>query len=359
MKRFLSVLLIMMLCMGIFSCTAVLAEVEGDFEYSLTFDNGASIVKYTGSATELVIPDTLGGLPVKEIGGGAFENCTSLVSVALPESVEVIGSNAFSNCTSLANIQLCEQVWLIDSDSFSNTAFYNNPDHWENGVLYLDDILLDVKKDFSGDYSVKEGTRMIGSHAFVNVVGLTGINFPKSLKIIGKEVFIGCSGLSSLTIDVDLLRIDKGAFVCGKQLTSVTISGNVQEIDDDYTFGYWYDEEQDDVFPVEGFTIRGIPGSAAEEYAKIVGVAFEAITESLENTEDSSSTTGSTQPGTTVTPTSTETPTNAPSQGGDDSSKLVMVIIIAAGVLVVAAGIFGFLMWKKKKNNQDNIPRWN
>jgi hypothetical protein len=63
---------------------------HGDFTYTVSnscgeldseFADEATITGYTGSATELVIPSTLGGLPVVAIGLDAFAECDSLTSI--------------------------------------------------------------------------------------------------------------------------------------------------------------------------------------------------------------------------------------------------------------------------------------
>ena len=58
---------------------------SGDYKYSLTSDNNVCIEEYSGSEENVVIPDTIDGLSVKEIGSGAFFE-SSAVSVHIPSS---------------------------------------------------------------------------------------------------------------------------------------------------------------------------------------------------------------------------------------------------------------------------------
>ncbi len=59
----------------------------------------------------------------KKIDSYAFEDCTDLVEVIIPESVEVIGAYAFKGCTSLQNVILHESIRNIKymSQVFSMT----------------------------------------------------------------------------------------------------------------------------------------------------------------------------------------------------------------------------------------------
>ena len=52
---------------------------------------------------EIIIPDTIGGLPVKVIGSYAFANCWRLTSVTIPKHVTKIEYSAFENCTGIVN----------------------------------------------------------------------------------------------------------------------------------------------------------------------------------------------------------------------------------------------------------------
>jgi len=57
-----------------------------------------------GTAGALVIPDVLDGKPVRDIGYGAFKDCTNLTSVTIPSSVTSLSDSAFVGCTSLKEI---------------------------------------------------------------------------------------------------------------------------------------------------------------------------------------------------------------------------------------------------------------
>ena len=54
-----------------------------------------TIRRYEDGAERVCVPERLGGLPVKSIGGGAFAGQVQLREVILPDSVTVIDHHAF------------------------------------------------------------------------------------------------------------------------------------------------------------------------------------------------------------------------------------------------------------------------
>ncbi len=129
-----------------------------------TFLGSSYTVSGIGSCTdtELVIPSTYQGLPVTGIDVRAFESCTSLTSVIIPNSVTIISNNAFEFCTSLTNVLIPNSV---------NT---------------------------------------IGSGAFYACSSLTSIVIPESVNVIGTYAFQECS---SLTIYCERVKNHNGDYL--------------------------------------------------------------------------------------------------------------------------------------------------
>ncbi len=90
----------------------------------------------------------------------------------------------------------------------------------------------------------------IGESAFYGCDGLTGITIPNTVTSIGVEAFYNCTGLSSITIPESVISIGDDAF------------------------GYYTDEKTYMLTKIEGFTIYGKKGSAAETYANNNGFEF-------------------------------------------------------------------------------------
>ena len=77
----------------------------------------ASIFYWRRNFTTIAIPDS-----VTEIGNGAFDSCTDLISVIIPQSVTRIGAYAFAGCTSLRSVVLPASVTEIGENAFFGTS---------------------------------------------------------------------------------------------------------------------------------------------------------------------------------------------------------------------------------------------
>lgn len=74
---------------------------------------------YTGSE-ELIVPETVSGIKVTNIGECCFDNCDSLSSVKLPQTVRYVESWAFYDCDSLRGIEIPEGVLYIGEEAFAD-----------------------------------------------------------------------------------------------------------------------------------------------------------------------------------------------------------------------------------------------
>ena len=100
----------------------------------------------------------------KLILSGVFENCDSLISITIPESVTSIGNFAFFGCSNLTNITIPDSV------------------------------------------------KSIGEYAFEGCTSLTSVTIPDGVTKIKEDTFWGCSSLTSVTIPDSVIEIEDSAF---------------------------------------------------------------------------------------------------------------------------------------------------
>ena len=183
------------------------------------------------SLTSVTIPNS-----VTRIGLHAFNGCSGLTSITIPNSVTSIGWNAFENCSSLASITIPNSVIWIGDDAFKGTAFYNNPSNWDKGALYLGDCLIRLADGYVGDYNIKESTRLIACGAFARCSGLTSVTIPNSVTSIGDHAFGMCESLTSVTIPNSVTSIGLYAFFGCSSLTSVTVPSHTEIGEDAFPY---------------------------------------------------------------------------------------------------------------------------
>ena len=202
---------------------------SGDYVYSLLDGGTVNITYYMGSDSDVTIPAVIGGKKVTSIGGSAFEGCTSLTSISIPDGVTSIGDSAFVGCTSLTSISIPDGVTSIGDFAFYGCSSLTNisiPDgvtsigNWTFGCTSLSSI------------NIPNSVTNIGREAFYRCSSLTSINIPDGVTSIGEGAFDNCSSLTSINIPNSVTSIGGGAFSGCSSLTSINIPDGVTSIGD-------------------------------------------------------------------------------------------------------------------------------
>ncbi len=160
--------------------TETQAAAASDLMFALNSDETSYYVSDCNESAsgELVIPSTYNGKPVARIGDNAFNGCTGLTGVTIPDSVTNIGEYAFRECTGLTSITIPNSVTVIEHSAFGDCS-----------------SLVDI--------TIGSGVTSIGERAFSWCTGLTNIAIPDSVSSIGRFAFIGCTSLTGIWVDED------------------------------------------------------------------------------------------------------------------------------------------------------------
>ena len=238
------------------------AEVENDgVTYSVT-SIGAMAFERCSGLTTITIPES-----VTSIGYDAFYNCNGLTSIIIPNSVTSIGSDAFWYCIGLTTVTIPNSVTSIGEDAFGyvkNIVYSGSAEGspWgalnvnaipdEGGFIYSDaektnlaayvgdekeviipNTVTSIRDDaFAGcrnltSVTIPESVTKIGGYAFRDCSGLTSLAIPNSVTSIGEKAFMDCSGLTSVSIPNSVKTIGNCAFWGCVSLTTVTIPESV------------------------------------------------------------------------------------------------------------------------------------
>ena len=261
-----------------FESSALTAHAEGSIEedYNFTVNEDGStvtITKWTGSGSEIEVPETLDGktvtvigtwafaqiesitkvtLPdtVTEIGDSAFNGCTALADVVLPsglkkigstafgscgiteitipDGVESIGGNAFSSCAQLADVTIPASVTTIGESAFRDTPWLNAKKA-EDPIVIVNNIIIDGSA-CTGSVTIPESVVCIGDMAFSNCRAMTSVYVPSNVKTIGAGSFSNCTSLKEITMEDGIESIGYQAFYACSALTRVTVPDSVDTI---------------------------------------------------------------------------------------------------------------------------------
>lgn len=78
------------------------------------------------------VPDVINGYPVTAISDNAFENCSSLISIVIPNTIKTIGKYAFNNCKNLQSVTFQDATSTEDNENLYGDAYDYNETSTEN-----------------------------------------------------------------------------------------------------------------------------------------------------------------------------------------------------------------------------------
>lgn len=211
--RFLLILLPALVCGMLISGFAGAEEerfVSGAFTYALLPDGGAEILSWTGTETQLNVPEEMDGHPVRGIRTYAF-SFSGAVSVSLPETVAEVGDYAFYACEALEEVSLPDSLTRVGENPFLGcsrlTKVEFSPKHpileMRDGVLFgkEEQRLIWYPLAFTAtEYTVPEGTLCIGRCAFAYQTSLCRVILPDSLTGMAYNPFGHCYSLGEIVV---------------------------------------------------------------------------------------------------------------------------------------------------------------
>lgn len=183
------------------------AAVNADISlYALYYNKGMNfqsgkVTSYHGTASTVVVPSAIDGVPVTGIESYAFAGNENVKKVILPASVVSVGTGAFSGCAYLSEINL-DAVETVDAYAFYNCARLRSADTAKAAQL--------------------------GNYAFAGAVKLNRVRLDAAAAI-GAYAFAGCGLLKNVTLHEGLETVGAYAFA-DTAIESLRLPASLTEI---------------------------------------------------------------------------------------------------------------------------------
>ena len=218
--------------------------------FELSYDRSSYYLSSVGTCrdSEVIIPAEYNDLPVTDIATNAFENCTWITKVTIPESVTVINCNSFVNCPNVVETQngiAYIGKWLLKCDtSVKNVAIREDTvgiatwAFWgcnQITEVVIPDSVKHMNMIFRECSSLKSvtlpnGLTKIGASLFQECTALESVTIPSSVNTIGDSAFADCRSLKTITLPENLTTIETAAFKDCISLVNINIPNSVTSL---------------------------------------------------------------------------------------------------------------------------------
>ena len=275
----LTVIVLTVIALLMTSCIYVIATsgdgTEGYYTYS-KFNSKVTITDVDESISGAVeVPETIDDCEVIAIGEFAFENCSRVTSVSVPDCIKTIGRGAFKGMTSLEKVSVPYTGkslnktgyegyfgYVFDYTTTETDGTVNQNGYYsyipssikevtvtQNSIIpgYAFQNCASVEKitaakvtscgsySFRGcssltDFSSAAELKTIGDYAFGDCIGMTSIVIPASTTTIGAHAFDGCKNVKSIDFNDAETSIGDYAFANIPEITVLTVSKNATSI---------------------------------------------------------------------------------------------------------------------------------
>lgn len=173
---------------------------------------------------------------VTTIGNYAFNWCSTITSVTIPESVTSINNGAFANCSGLKSFTIPNSVTSIGTEAFYNTGITSiTIPESVNSFGYRVFRNSSYIEKFEGKFATNDGCCLIVDGrliSFAVACDVTEYTIPDTVTSIGGSAFEGCANLISVNIPESINSIENRAFSGCQNLKSVVIPEGIYSVGD-------------------------------------------------------------------------------------------------------------------------------
>lgn len=229
-KRFVKMLIFCMTCLVSHTVFAYDFEVDGIRYNIVSINNLTCEVVPNSYSGNIYIPTYVqyNGRKLKVVGIGenAFNGCSSISSVILPDQLEYIKNKAFKGCSSLKELRIpktLKEIGLSFDGCSLQKVYINNVAGWcsisfdednygraskpinSNTVFYVNEKPCETLQ-------IPQSVTIIKPHVFEDINTIRKVVFPSSIKRIENSAFSGCKNIESMALPYKCEYIGAWAF---------------------------------------------------------------------------------------------------------------------------------------------------
>lgn len=227
-------------------CLVSVVAFEGaeysEFDSKLINNNTeVAIIGYIGDDSSIVIPETIGSLPVTQLASNAFKGC-SFDEVTIHSGINSIANNTFLNTLSLEKIVVDEANTSYCSDdgilySLDKTQLVKYPSAKTDTIFAIPETVTSIGAysindcDYIEEITIPESVASIGSSAIGNsnnlkIVNYNAVSSSAPIGIFGSAAFNGSNAIEKVIIGDNVTTIPQYLFFGKNSLTEVVITEN-------------------------------------------------------------------------------------------------------------------------------------
>lgn len=182
MKKILSVLLSVIICLSALTVVAHAEDVDSPLSFTVDEEGFAVLVSCDTSAEgEILVPAVAeidGELfEVKHIGDSAFDGCELITSIVISEGIEMIDDFAFNGCAALEDVYVPESLVFCSYTAFNGTLGVTVHCYSSNYQIMtvfgiIQSLKIDIIDSVDDDLDLDFGMGSLGSVDLMNTIML-------------------------------------------------------------------------------------------------------------------------------------------------------------------------------------------
>lgn len=137
---------------------------------------------------------------VSQVAKNVFSQCSSLISISLPNTITAIGDGAFKECSKLTSMDLSKtKTTTIGASAFASCGNLGT-------IIFPTTLTIIGTSAFKDDTNLRSVQNLektivstINKDAFLECKNLSSVKLPQTLSTLGESAFKGCSNLTAVS----------------------------------------------------------------------------------------------------------------------------------------------------------------